>query len=80
MVTTTADSQLGMFEHPLADDHLLTLLEDLETAKAQLEDAKGYLADYYEQLDLVDGVYRAGKWRVVVQTKKTVKATVKKAR
>ena len=80
MVSTTADAQMGMFESPLKDDHLLTLLEDLDAAKAQVEDAKGYLQDYYDQLDLMDGVYRAGQWRVVVQTKKTVKASVKKAR
>ena len=69
-----------MFESPLKDDHLLTLLEDLDAAKAQVEDAKGYLADYYDQLDLVDGVYRVGKYKVTVVTKKTVKASVKKAK
>ena len=78
MIATTADSQLGMFESPLKDDHLLTLLEDLEAAKAQVEDAKGYLQDYYDQLDLVDGVYRVGRWKLKVVTKRSIGVSARK--
>ncbi len=45
-MTATVTAQMEMFEQSLKDDHLLTLLDDLEQAKAEVENAKGYLADY----------------------------------
>ena len=66
---TRLDPQLAFGETELTDDTLESLLESLADMKAQLADAKLMLDDYLDRLTL-DGTYRVGRWRLVVEQRR----------
>lgn len=71
--------QLRLDEQPLVDAVLEELLHDVERAKAQLVDAKGYVEDYLDQNGIV-GEYRCGPYRFTVKTKRGWTLSVPKAK
>lgn len=71
------DPQLAIDEQALEDGTLESLLEDLDEAKARLKDAKAYLDDYLDRLTL-DGKYRVGRWRLVVEQRRRLGISVPK--
>ena len=66
---TRHDPQLAIDEQALEDGSLESLLESLADMKAQLADAKLMLDDYLDRLTL-DGTYRVGRWRLVVEQRR----------
>ena len=71
--------QLRLDEQPLVDAVLEELLHDVERAKAQLVDAKGYVEDYLDQAGIV-GEYRCGPDRFTVKNKRGWTLSVPKAK
>ena len=63
------DPQLAIDEQALEDGNLESLLESLADMKAQVADAKLMLDDYLDRLTL-DGTYRVGRWRLVVEQRR----------
>lgn len=72
------DPQLRLGEEPLEDSTLESLLLDVEEAKVALADCRGRLDDYLDRLQIADGEYRTGKFRVVAETKRTHRFTTPK--
>lgn len=78
MTTATSyNPQLAFDEEPLENGTLESLLEDLADAKAALTDAKGRLDDYLDTLAL-EGKYRCGRWRLVVQMRRALGVSLPK--
>ncbi len=69
--------QLRFGEQLLEDATLEQMLEERATAQVALENAKGYVDDYLDQLDL-EGEYRVGRFRVKVGSRRTLSVTVPK--